>query len=130
MPQRIFTLLFLIILSAAPCYAQSGQVKGCRMTSRTLTLRKSDRWTPVKGIVPASGKIEYRVKPTSNLVVELVARTTIIKVDVYSLNPATKLATRAEKWKDTLFAGKEYALVLSNCYSTSSNAFHFDIRGQ
>ena len=101
------------------------------MTSRPLNLRKSQTWTQLKGIVPANGKIEYRVKPTSTMEVELiVAKTTIIKVDIYSLNPATKIANRAEMYKGKFYAGTEYSLVLSNCYGNTSTAFQFDIRAQ
>jgi len=131
MAKRIFTLVFLIILSAIAGHAQTGQVKACRMTSRPLTLRKSQTWTTLKGTVPASGKVEYRLKPTSTMEVELtVAKTTIIKVDIYSLNQATKVVTRADMFKGTFSAGTEYSLVLSNCYGNTANAFQFQIRAQ
>jgi hypothetical protein len=131
MATRLITLLFLIILSALPCHAQTGQVKACRLTSRALSLRKSQAWTVLKGTVPANGKIEYRLKPTADLTLEAkLSKAINVRLDIYSLKPAKREVTRADAWTGRLSAGNEYSLVLSNCYGSKNDAFQLEVRAQ
>ena len=131
MSKRIITAVFLIILGTLPCYAQTGQVKGCRLTSQTVTLRKSDKWIPFSGTVLANGKIEFRLKPTSELTLEVkLSNAASVRLDVYSFKPAKREATRAESWTGKLYPNNEYALVLSNCYGSTPQAYKLEIRAQ
>jgi hypothetical protein len=125
---KIIATFTLLLALTTTCYAQTGQVKGCRLTSRALSLRKSQRPLKLTGTVLASGKIEYRVKVTSDLSVDvLLSRTASLRLDIYSLKPATRIETRVQAWSGQLFANNEYSLVLSNCYGTRSDAFQLDI---
>lgn len=131
MSTRIITLVFLLLLGALTCHAQTGQVKGCRLTSRPVILRKSDKWTTLTGTVLANGKIEYRLKPTSELTLEAkLSKAASVRLDVYSLKPAKRETTRAETWTGKLYPNNEYALVLSNCYGNTPDAYVLEIRAQ
>ena len=83
------------------------------------------------GTVLASGKIEYRVRVASDLTLDVqLSKTTGLRLDIYSLKPATRIDSRVTGWKGSLSASNEYSLVLSNCYGTKSDAFQLDITVQ
>lgn len=131
MAKRIFTILFLIILSALTCHAQTGQLKACRLTSRPLVLRKSEKWTVLSGTVLPNGKIEYRVRPNTEMTLEAkLSNAASVKLDIYSLKPAKKEVTRADSWTGKLYPNNEYSLVLSNCYGSKPDAYKLEIRAQ
>jgi hypothetical protein len=83
------------------------------------------------GTVLANGKIEYRLKPTSELTLEAkLSKAASVRLDVYSLKPAKRETTRAETWTGKLYPNNEYALVLSNCYGNTPDAYVLEIRAQ
>lgn len=121
-------VLLLLTVASANTYAQTGQLKACGTVSRSILVQPSRRPVRLAGSLLKEGKHEYRLTVRSNLRVDVKLRTdSQLKLDIYSLKPPAKIKTKVLDWSDELSVGKEYALVVSNCYSSTPGSYQIEI---
>jgi hypothetical protein len=121
-------VLLLLTVVSANTYAQSGQLKACRTTSRSVVVQPSRKPMRLAGSLLNEGKHEYRLTVRSNLRVDVKLKTdSQLKLDIYTLKPPAKLKTKVLDWSDELSRDKEYALVVSNCYSSTPGNYQIEI---
>ena len=122
----IYAFIFLTVVSSTS-HAQTG-LKGCRLTSQTVTLTKSPKPLRLSGVLWNEGKNEYRLKVNSDLKVNVKLKTdSQLRLDIYSLKPPTRIKTKVLDWSETLSKNNEYALVLNNCYATANGKYQIEI---
>ena len=131
MTKRVATYAFVVLtILGSITQAQTAQLKGCRLTLRPpLTLGQSSKPIRLSGAFLKEGKNEYRIKVSSDLKLDVQLKTdSQLRLDIYSLKPPKKLATRTDHWSETLSKDDEYSLVVSNCYGTMNGAYKIEIK--
>ena len=129
MSNRLALYAFVYVtIACLTAQAQTGQLKPCRLTSKSLVLKKSPRPVRLSGALLKEGKHEYRLKVESDLKVDVRLSTkSQLSLDIYSFKPPTKIRTKVPAWSDTLSKDNEYALVVSNCYGTTKGTYQIEI---
>jgi hypothetical protein len=114
-----YAFIFLTIVSSSS-QAQTGQLRGCRLTSRTITLQPSQKPVRITGALLKEEKNEYRLKANSDLNVDIRMKTdSDLKLDVYTVKPPAKFKTNGRDWSHKLTSGNEYLVVPSRAHIRS-----------
>jgi hypothetical protein len=122
-----YAFIFLTIVSSTS-QAQTGQLRGCLLTSRTLILQPSQKPVRLTGSLLKEGKNEYRLKAKSDLNVDVRMKTdSELRFEVYTVKPPARIRTKALDWSQKLQAGNEYLLVVSNCYGATKGTYQIEI---
>jgi hypothetical protein len=122
-----YAFIFLTIVSSTS-QAQTGQLRGCRLTSRTIILQPGQKPVRLTGALLKEGKNEYRLKANSDLNVDVRMKTdSELKLDIYTVKPPAKFKTNGRDWSHQLTSGNEYLLVVSNCNGTIKGTYQIEI---
>lgn len=124
------TIVILTVVGLTPGGFSAPQtLTKCKVQSKPLTIPRTQKPFPVTGTVLSNSRIEYHLKPTSDLNadVQLTANDPV-KLDIYLVNPPTVIKKSVNKWSGTFSAKQEYVLTVNNCFGKTTARFHLEIK--